>query len=321
MQTNAMQHSQANQFLFRYDCLPTVSEEGPVISFFEKDAVRKFARTVLPFIGILLIGLLLIRYPENCRFGEFVRALRDALMIAGLIGIGIELWSVSVLVDHATDRVSERLVGYGLPRAAQELIHNLVHKTKRVYRDYRVIYRIEPHSTDADRVIVRSTLSYKVVNNGMGAEPYTPLLAEERMYDPKVLSLEYGSRRYGEQDLERSVSETGVVTFSVGEKVRIIPSNASASIETLNADQYCFVRWEFDVEMRNYYSAVIAFLGVTINPVVEIQGSEGFDFSATMGDCVHALGGHTWEYKRAFIGGQHIRVWWKPRERVVGIQV
>jgi hypothetical protein len=282
--------------------------------FFKKDAGRKFARTVLPFIGILLIGIVLIGYPEDCRFGEFVRALRDALMIAGLIGICIELWSVSVLVDHATDRVSERLVGYGLPRAAQELIHDLVHKTKRVYRDYRAIYRIEPHPKDADRVIVRTTLSYKVVNNGAGSESYSPSLAEEQMYNPRVSSLECAGKNYQEAELQRSVSETGVVTFLGDRKVSITPSNASASIETLDTDQCCIVRWEFTVEMREYYSSVIAFTGVTVNPVVEVQGSDGFEFSATMEDCAHAAGGHTWTYQRAFISGQHVRVWWKPVE-------
>ena len=120
--------------------------------FFEKDAVRSFSLDRFRFMGIFLIGLLLIMYPADWRFGEFVRALRDALMIAGLLGIVVELWSASVLVDHATDRVTERLVGYGLPRAAQELIHDLVHKTKRVYRDYRAIYRIEPHPTDSDLI-------------------------------------------------------------------------------------------------------------------------------------------------------------------------
>jgi hypothetical protein len=302
---------QANQFLFRYDCLPTEPEETAMKRFFEKDAVRKLARTVLPFVCILLIGMSLIWYPENWRFGKFFRALRDALIIAGLIGICIELWSVSVLVDHATDQLSERLVGYGLPRAAQELIHDLVHKTKRVYRDYRAIYEIERHPTKEDRVIVRTTLSYKVVNNGMGAEPYSPSLAEEGMYNPKVLSLECAGRRYEEQALTVR-PESGMVTFSIDSNVSITHSNALASIETLDSDQCCFVRWEFTVEMQKYYSAVIAFTGITVNPVVEVQGSDGFEISATLGDCIHAAGGHTWEYKRAFIGGQHIRVWWKP---------
>lgn len=282
--------------------------------FFEKDGFGKFTRTVLPFIVAFLVGLLLNKYPATWPFGEFVRPLRDALMIAGLLGTLIELWSVSVLVDHATDQLSERLVGYGLPRPAQELIHDLVHKTKRVYRDYRSVHQISQHPAKPDHVIARTTLSYKVVNNGMGAESYTPFLSEERMYDPRILSLEYAGTTYREQDLQRGVGANGVVTFSIDKDAGIVPSSAFAPSETLDADQCVIVRWDFTVEMPKQYSTVIAFAGVTVNPVIEVQASDGYEFFATMEECVHAPGGHTWEYKRAFIGGQHVRIWWKPIE-------
>lgn len=280
--------------------------------FFEKNACFKFKRTVLPFICMFVLGLLLARYPANWRAGEFCRALSDALMIAGLIGSVVELWSASVLVDHATDQLSERLVGYGLPPAAQALIHDLVHKTKRVYRDYRAIYRIEAHPAKADYVIVRITLLYKAVNNGTGAEAYSPSLAEEQIYNPSAVSLECSGRRYAHGELQSTISENRVVTFSIDKNVRITPSSALAPIETLKSDQFCSVRWEYTVEMPKYYSAVLAFVGVTVNPVVEVQESEGFDVFATLDDCVHAPGGHSWAYNRAFIGGQHVRVWWKP---------
>lgn len=257
---------------------------APMRNFFAKDGVRKFSRTVLPFIVVFLVGLgLLIWYPKDWCCGEFVSALRDALLIAGLIGAGIEVWSVSVLVDHATDQLSERLVGYGLPRAAQELIHDLVHKTKRVYRDYRALYRIDPHPTNADHVTVTIMLSYKVVNNGLGSESYSPILQEEGMYSPTLLSLEYANKAYTPNDLQPEVSETGVVTFAPDKKVSIAPSNAAAPIEALDKDQRCFVKWEFTLDMPKNYSTVIAFTGVTVNPVVEVQGSEEFEFKAATG--------------------------------------
>jgi len=99
-------------------------------------------------------------------------------MVAGVIGVCVELWSAGVLVEHTADELSERLVGYGLPKAAQAVIRDLV-RTRRVYRNYRVVYRIDWDEV-SPRVNLHVTVAYKVVNNGLGPERYRPRLIEER---------------------------------------------------------------------------------------------------------------------------------------------
>jgi len=83
--------------------------------FFSTEFLYKFTRTLFPFLGTLAVGIALIWYPLNWWLGNtnLIPVLRDALMVAGIIGLLIELWSASVLVDHAAEELSQRLVGYG----------------------------------------------------------------------------------------------------------------------------------------------------------------------------------------------------------------
>jgi hypothetical protein len=151
-------HISATPFLFRYDCLPI--KQGDEMALPRQDAVMAHLKATLPFIVVLAAGLALIYYPEGARWAEFVRALRDALMVAGIIGIIIETWAAAVLIDHVATRISERLVGYGLPDSAREKIQSIVHETKIICQDYRAVYRISLDPTRAGRIRLNITMSY-----------------------------------------------------------------------------------------------------------------------------------------------------------------
>ncbi|HXR15929.1 MAG TPA: hypothetical protein VN777_06920 [Terriglobales bacterium] len=275
---------------------------------------RRFARLFGPFICSFVVGCALTRwYPCSWPLQEIVRVLRDALIVAGVIGPMIEVWAASSLIEEATEELSSRLVGYGLPRDAQNLIYKLVHETKLVYRNYRKAYRLT-ESEKPGKVIVHVTLSYRVVNNGKRTETYAPSFAEEGMYNPVVIKLEYRDKTVVPQMDEDE--KTGVVSFMVNKKVKIAPSHATEALEQLTKEQYCDVRWEYRIEMPNYYSDVTAFVGITVQPTLEVLSSPSdlaFD-AGNSDECAHAEGGSTWEYKRAFVAGQHIRAWWKPRD-------
>lgn len=307
----------ASRFLLRYECPPTDPENVCMKRFFSKDFGRKFSRTLLPFILAFFFGLGLVWYPESWPFGQnrLLPALRDALMVAGIIGLAIETWSASVLVDHAAGELSERLVGYGLPRTAQELVSSVV-RTKLLLRDYRAVYRIDPHPINANSVVVTTTLSYKVVNNGASSEAYAPMLAEERIYSPSVTLLEWGDKVFTSADqLDRDESG-GAITWKPKRSIHIAPSSPMMPPESLEPAQLCYVRWVYSVEMPKLYSSVLVFAGLTVNPMIEFAGADDFDFEATTGDeCNHPNGSGTWQYRRAFIPGQHVRVWWRPRAR------
>lgn len=288
-----------------------------MIDFLKKTSPSKVVRVYGPFTGSFVVGLTVrVWYPECWRWKDVANALGDAFLVAGVIGLCIEAWTTSILIDHAADELSSRLVGYGLPKAAQELIHKLVHGTKRVYRDYRAVFRIQRHPTKKGYVIVLSTISYVVVNNGTSSESYSPSFAQEGMYTPKVAHLEYGGTALNGDRLTRDVAATGVITFTPpNSHIVLKPSAAAAAIETLSSEQQCSVRWQTSIEMPEYYSDVVAFAGVTVNPVIElIEAPDNIEFHSGGEDCIHESTGQTWLFRRAFITGQHVRVWWKPRQ-------
>jgi hypothetical protein len=186
-----------------------------------------------------------------------------------------------------------------------------VHDTKYVYRDYRKTYRIERQS--AVTVVIYITLSYRVVNNGKRRQRYKPKLLEEGMYSPKVSSLQYGKHSVTATDLTEETLAGGVRSFCPTKRVRISPSDANAAIENLKDDQSCLVHWAYQIEMREHYSDVTAFGGMTVNPVLElVDKPEELDFWASEDNsCIHV--GRTWTYDQAFVSGQHVRVWWRPK--------
>jgi hypothetical protein len=262
-----------------------------------------FIASALIGAGLILLGIL---------YGwEFSRALGDAFLVAGIIGVCVELFAATRIIEHASTEVSAKMAGYGLPKAAQTVIYNVVHKTRLVYRDYRRLYRIT-RSEKPRTIVVESTISYCVVNNGKGNELYRPQLAEEGIYSPKILSLQYSKYTIDPAQLERKVESTGVITFRPAEYVAITESKASTAMENLQPDQHCLVRWVEQLEMPDTYSDVTAFSGMTVFPVIELTNADGFDFFASEdNDCEHV--GQTWQYKRGFVAGQHVRAWWRPR--------
>jgi hypothetical protein len=160
--------------------------------FLERWSIADLLRTFGAFVVSFVLGLVLrFFYPSQWYFREQVGALGDAFLVAGIVGFCIEAWAASILIGHVSEELSLRLVGYGLPKPARMLIRDLV-KTKRVYREYRKVFRIVDHpATPETHVLLCITLSYIVVNNDSGVDQYAPTLAEEGMYNPRVVSLQY----------------------------------------------------------------------------------------------------------------------------------
>lgn len=101
-----------------------------------------------------------------------------------------------------------------------------------------------------------------------------------------------------------------------GEHNLIAPSEAREPIEALPAEKVCDVRWEYRMDMPADYSTVVAFGGLVVNPELEVVGPNSLKLIASQDPehfCTHAENGALWGYGRAFVAGQHIRVWWRPK--------
>jgi hypothetical protein len=274
-----------------------------------KRSGAEIAKLYAPFAASALIGgLVSVMCPI-----EWVNRLGEGFLVAGLVGIFIELTAAGVLISDVSDELSSLLIGAGLPSAAQDLIHRIVHKTKLVRRDYRKLYRIERHPTRPGYVILYITISHKTVNNGRSTEDYAPYFAEEGMYCPRISSLQY--RDYVRPKPQPSVSsETKVCEWKDFQSVKISPSLATAALEMLSPEQVCEVHWVYTIEMPEYYSDLTCFAGLTINPTLELESKPNdLCFYAALGEeFIHAADGLTWTYQRAYVEGQTLRVWWQP---------
>jgi len=243
---------------------------------------------------------------------EFTKALGDAFLIAGIIGTCLELFAASRIIDHASSQVAEKMTGHGLPESARAVIHDLVHNTKRVYRDHRRTYRIERHPEKQGYLIVHGTISYRVVNNGKGRDAYQPKFEEGVNYNPTFESLQFGDDVFTPETIKVATIKT-TVTFSPDKIFSINASDANAPADILRPDQQCLIRWSYRMEMPERYSDVTAYTGMTVYPVIELLAKPvDLDFWASEdNNCKHV--GDTWTYERAFVAGQHLRAWWRPR--------
>jgi len=299
------------QFLFRYDCLPKQLEEDR-LHLPSRDHMQEYG----PFLGCIAIGMAIVYlYPSSWVFVSAAHSLGDALTVAGILGLTIETFVADLLVKRTAAELSERLVGYGLPGDAQDVISSIVTAT-RVYRGYRKVYEID--CSTGDTVTVHITVSYTVVNNGKETDKYKPRLEEEAIYDPTFHSLTYGQFHVNGKIWERN-EKTRVVSIEPEHPVQIKPSKASESLETLSAEQRCDVQWRYSLIMPCNYNDVTSFGGITIRPTIECSRlPEDFEFEASddprgENKCEHVPGSTVWKYNRAFVRSQHFRAWWRRK--------
>jgi hypothetical protein len=280
---------------------------------FKNANASEWAKLLGPFVVSLFIGFacILIGIYNGI---EFVKALGDAFAIAGIIGVCLEIFAANRIIEHASQSVAEKMSGYGLPEPARDRIYDLVHNTKRVYRDHRQTYFIERHPNKPGYVIVRGTISYRVVNNGRGKDDYRPKLEEHESDHPKFESLEFGDETFTTETIRTSTIKT-IVAWWPEKTFQLAGSKANTPAELLRPDQQCYVRWTYVREMPEQYSDVIAYTGMTIYPMIELSAKpDGFDFWASDDNsCKHV--GNTWKYEQAFVSGQHLRVFWRPKPK------
>jgi len=293
--------------------------------FLETAPLEKLRKVYGPLLVVFVLGVCLRAwYPHTWQSKDLADVMGDAFIVASVIGFCIDLWATSLLINHAAEELSLRLVGYGLPPAARTLIHKLVHETKMVYRNYHVTYSLQRHPELDRHVIVYLTSSWTLVNNGGSPEEYSTEMCQELSYDPQPVHLQCGGKSFGPMDIIKRVTAGGVVALTAPDscpKFTIKPSSATTPVDDLSPDQQCHVFWQITFSMPEYYSDVVAFRGIVISPTIEFLGSsEEWEFRSDEESPEkgrpNTADQRAWRYDRAFIDGQHVRVRWKPKTPV-----
>ena len=73
--------------------------------------------------------------------------------------------------------------------------------------------------------------------------------------------------------------------------------------------------WTYSLVMPDRYSDITAFSGPAVNLQIQLlDPHDGIDFIVECDHMTHVPDSHTWDFKRAFIQGQHVRVWWFAKD-------
>lgn len=293
--------SRHNDLLIRDGC---ITEDS--VKKFRELTVKDYGKLLLPY-GTLLLCAAFFRpiYPNNWYFHEFVIHLLDAFMIAGTLGILVELGSANRLIYEVGNDLVAKIAGRGLPEDLQGQIRQIINAS--LIRENSVKrYRLT--ESENGEVCVEIALSFDVKNYSDDTVYYAPVLSEEIFYHPEFSYLEYtvGGKGYSfnkEQlrDMVTTISETKVKNVEGPNQVKILPYK--------NDDKrVCKVRWQYQLRMPESYSDITSFYLPALGIRLELQSKPSdFEFTSA-GACMEHIG-NTWTFKRSFIQGQHVRVW------------
>jgi hypothetical protein len=132
------------------------------------------------------IGLSL--YPGSWPLYRVIEKVCDALVVAGVIGLVVELSSLNSVVRRVSEEVARKTSAFHLPPAIRDQIWNIMN-TKLVRHDYERRYRLS--RIPGGKLNIESIITFNVRNHGTSAAEYSPMVAEEEVYNPTFLHVEY----------------------------------------------------------------------------------------------------------------------------------
>ncbi|HWF37793.1 MAG TPA: hypothetical protein VG322_04695 [Candidatus Acidoferrales bacterium] len=265
-----------------------------------------------PFVSIFVLGLAArIVYKPHWWWPDTIFALSDALIIAGLLGFCLEVYSTKFLIEKVADDLTEKLVGRGLPPELQAHILQIT-RTDIVRSNY--VKRYSLASEPSGKMSLNIGISYEVRNHGDAVTEYSPLLEEEGYYSPVFLYMEYGiqgeMQTFNESAISKLTdtnSETGVKSFKGPKRITLQPIRE-------NHLSVCRVMTNYRVTMPEEYVDITNFGGPLIGVKLHLDElPDGFEFNSQGKGVLHTNGSRSWDYPGPFIRGQHVRVRWSKK--------
>jgi hypothetical protein len=275
--------------------------------------VKEWVRLFGPFVLAFFVGLFLRSQYILISFRfETVHALGDALMVAGIIGTLLELFSAKFLIERVSDDLSERLVGRGLPKELQAHIREITN-TRLVWSNYVKRYNLSLSTDVREKMQLDIEITSDVRNYSEIAESYAAGNMEEAFYAPKFLHIEYGlndepPKVFNEQKL---LALTEIVAATGVKKTTDLPK---IDVPPFEKGKFAKILHRYQMTMPLEYTDLTHFGGATTDVSVVLQSiPDGFEFSAEGEGVVHAEGSNSWAFKGPFVKGHHVRVRWFKR--------
>jgi hypothetical protein len=281
---------------------------------FSKLTVTDWVRLYGPFLTLILLGFLVRKfYRFDWLWPDLFIALSDALFIAGLIGVVLELYSTKFLIERVAEDLTEKLVGRGLPKKLQSHIRGIT-KTAIVREKFQKTYTFG--APENGRILLDIEITFEARNFSDSTQWFAPEIQEESAYKPEFLRLEYG------------IAREKPYVFDAGELQKLLKINPETQVKSVkgshnvklksnkdNDPNACQVRWRYRVTMPDEYSDVTSFAAATMGATLILRDlPQGLDFHCSGEFLVHEGGSLTWYFNRPFITDQHVRVWWSKKK-------
>lgn len=277
--------------------------------------VSEYLKLAWPFV--VIAGLGVAGHIAGQWFPYHLLAvLADALIVAGLVGVGLELFATRFLIDKVANNLAAKLVGRSLPTGLQAHIKEIV-DTAFVRTDYVKSYEIgEPD--ERGEVLLKVRVEYKVRNYSDLRKDYAPLIQEEAFRKPQFTYLEYslGNKRYNYDAAYLSEHTTIKPDTNVHEMIG--PHKVKLAPTSQDDKAVCQVIWTYEMTMPKEYTDTTYFGGATIGVTLHlIHAPDELDFFSSGEGMIHRAGSRSWYFNEPFITGQHVNVWWFLRKQSV----
>jgi len=278
--------------------------------------LSEYLNIIWPFAVVAAIGTA-IRIVEHWFPRHILEVLGDDLIIAGVLGITLEIFAMRFLIERVATDVTVKLAGGSLPKKLQALIREVVNTTHFVREDYVKSYRFS-ESDGKGYVSVDVTIHFKVKNYSDSTMSYSPGIQEETFYSPEFKYMEYGIAGESQVLTEEQILRMTTVDPETHVKSLFGPPINLVSIHA-DSKAHCEVVLKYRLKMREEYSDVTSFGGATLGATIELDYiPEILEFVSGSHDAMrHTPNSNTWHFDRPFINGQHIRAWWFRRTTTV----
>jgi hypothetical protein len=250
---------------------------------------------------VVVFTLCLLGLVASC-FPAWINSILHTFLGASCLGLTIDRFFKREFVADVVKDTAHAIIGFSMPELLKVKIREII-KTDLVREQMRMNYSIQP---DGDRVRVFIESSWILKSFAGSPANYKQTLAFEEVERPEVYEMRCDSQeqqaRYCIRDLKPLV-ESGVSRFSAKE----------IQVKT---DSTYPISSRYSISGPREGSDVFVFGGATVGLVVTTIDTEEYEFSLVIGkgelDVIQTP--NRWEFNRAFLRGQHLRIRWKPKE-------
>jgi hypothetical protein len=254
-------------------------------------------------IGAMVLGIAAIMATVRSHFyghevtREFVRAIGEAMFIAGFLAVTVDRYVKWYLLREVTQDISKYLIGYNLPTEIQGRIGELM-ATAIIRREFEQHYILERDESGTMRLTTE--FRYTLMNCANSAREFTPRIDFEKHEAPTVMEFRCDSSDKKAVDcktpgnVELTEKQDGILSIAL-KRINVQPG------------VFYHVSGKYFRTVKNDDSDLMAFIIPTIGVTIRAEYPDGISFSAGTATIETK---DRWEFQTLFVGGQHIHVRW-----------